>query len=348
MKLSTPESRIFGFDFIRAISMLAIIQFHANEAVFWTDQHPLTSDLSLYGPLEFYGRSFSYSGFTIIALSFFLIGRSTLRNFLPLIGFLALGVFTLAAFQHDPPFQGFYWEWDIYWYLLAAVCLIQILSRMPRLSIALIPVWLSFTLFPVWNWLHFNHRFLQEILIGRCPPEGIGSWPLLPWIAWPLLFYSLGLWFRESDAFKKALSSWQRREILIWAPLLLLSLPQWGAFYETPIGPGFYCHTLRQPPVIFWSHFIWVLFFMRLSLVRGVNKRLSESSLFRFISGLMWSRAFGLCYLLHLVLLGFGILARPVFLEVPFSFDLYWLSLFPATELLARAIKKLLPAQRKN
>jgi hypothetical protein len=339
-KSFTPENRFHGFDIIRLLSMIAILVLHTNEAIFWTDLHPLPGEFSIYRAILSLAQFITYSGFTIIALSFFLIGKGRAKNFWPLMLFLCAGILVLASFQADPPFLGFYWEWDIYWFLLASLILIQAIAWIPKFHAWFIPLAFGMTLIPFWNLIPNSTDLVSQALVGICPPEGAGSWPLLPWIAWPVLFFCLGSVYKSSQSLRNQTATFSKSEFFLWLIFLAISTPYWGAFYGVPIGPWFYCHTLRQPPPIFWVHFVWVLFFMRLSLIEKVNAWLSRSAIIRWISNLCWSRHFGATYLAHLPLLGVGILLRDVFLRSPGLFDLYFIAVMPAAEIIIRSILK--------
>lgn len=343
MTSSIPKTRFFGFDLLRILSMVAIVTFHVNEAVFWQDQNPIYDFLWIYRLFSVISQHLTFSGFTIIALSFFLIGKSRFKNFLPLAGFLLLGIAVLASFQEDPPFTGFYWEWDIYSFLFVSLLFLQGLVLMPRghfvvAALAFLATWL-----PVWRWIPNSADIWSQALVGVCPPEGVGSWPLLPWVAWPILFFCLGRSYAQNSSWRTWLATFGRREQGVWLGLLLLSLPLFGGFNWVPIGPHFYCHTLRLDPPVFWSTMIWVIFGMRLSMVKAINDSLGRLSWVRWISNLRWNQRFGWAYLVHLPLLGIGMLLRGVFFQHPVLFDVFFVCILPVAELLVRVLEKLFP-----
>jgi hypothetical protein len=344
----SSSTRAFGFDILRIISMLAIVTFHVNEAVFWQDLNPIDISLHVYRFFEVICQHLTFSGFTIIALSFFLMGKGSRKNYLPLFGFLALGVLVLASFQEDPPFTGFYFEWDIYSFLLVSILFVQLLVFIPRwygivAGLAFLATWI-----PVWRLLPNSPDFISQALVGICPPQGVGSWPLMPWLSWPILFFCLGGLYRQSANFRHWLSQIHLKEMVIWISLLLISIPFYGAFNWVPIGPHFYCHTLRQEPYLFWATMVWIIFFMRISMVDKVNQWLSGQKWAQVIADLRWNRKFGVTYLVHLPLLGLGIYMRNLFVTEPWLFDLYYVSVLPGAELLVRFGEKILIMRRHN
>lgn len=335
--------RTFGFDLIRLISMVAIITFHVNEAVFWQDFNPMMSSLYAYRWIHAFSQHITFSGFTVIALSFFLMGKGSRKNFSALIGFVFVGIMVVAAFQEDPPFTGFYWEWDIYSFLAVSVAFIQILVLLPAhwhrwiAGAAFVATWV-----PAWRLLPNSTDAISQAFVGICPPQGVGSWPLLPWLAWPTLFFSLGKWHRVSEKFKLWTKTMSRGEVFTWIAILGLSIPFFGAFNWVPIGPHFYCHTLRIEPYLFWSTMIWLVFAMRISMLDRANSWLSKKKWAVAISEMRWNTSFGLTYLTHLVLLGVGIYMRPYFTDHPWLFEIYYLSIFPSAEGLVRLGEKVL------
>lgn len=342
------QRRTLGFDLIRIVSMVAIITFHVNEAIFWQDFNPILDSLYVYRVFHDFSHHISFSGFTIIALSFFLMGKGSRKNFVALMGFIFVGILVVAAFQEDPPFTGFYWEWDIYSFLLVSVAVVQILVFLPRAwyrwftVLAFLATWI-----PVWRLVPNSADPISQAFVGICPPLGVASWPLLPWLAWPILFFSLGGWYQSSEKIRAWARTSSRGEAVGWIILLVLSLPYFGAFNWVPIGPNFYCHTLRIEPYLFWSTMIWVIFAMRVSMLDRVNLWLEKKTWALAISEMRWNRSFGLTYMTHLVLLGLGIYMRPYFPQHPWLFEVYYLSILPSAEGLVRLGEKYL-APRHN
>ncbi|MBX3041266.1 MAG: hypothetical protein KF789_11225, partial [Bdellovibrionaceae bacterium] len=148
---SSTHNRLYGFDLIRILSMIAILVLHTNEAVFWTDKHPLPTDISVYRLVLAFAQIITYSGFTVIALSFLLLGRGRTLGLGKFILLLLFGLLTLAWFESDPPFSGFYWEWDIYAFLLCSSVAVFLLARVPFLHRWLIPVFFAILWIPFWN-----------------------------------------------------------------------------------------------------------------------------------------------------------------------------------------------------
>lgn len=336
-------NRLIGLDIIRFISIIAIVTFHANEIIFWQDVHPLSqSAFPLYRLILSVAQAFPYSGFTVIGISFFLLGLNNFKSFKKLVLFLTLGVLILAGAQGTPPFLNFYWEWDIYWYLLFSSVAVFVLSNFTRWHPWGVPIFFVMTWLPAWQVPLTDYHLLNIALIGICPPDGIGSWPLLPWIAWPCMFYCLGSVYRNHNLVREKLSTLQKNELIFWGVAIGITLPALSSMYGNPIGPTFYCHTLRQPPLVFWSHYLWTVFFLRLSLVSEINQKLAQNKITLKISNLFWSRKFGLSYLTHLLLLAAGAQAISLFVNMPVLFDIYFILLIPATEILVQITNKII------
>jgi hypothetical protein len=338
----TPSRRIFGFDILRIVSMFAITIFHVNEAVFWEDLPPLHDPHNVYWNLFRVAQRLTFSGFTVIALSFFLMGRSSRKNYGALLGFITLGIFVMASFQESPPFSGFYFEWDIYSFLAVTLVFVQLLVFLPQYYPLLAAFFFAATWIPVWDLIPNSASPAMQALVGVCPPEGVASWPLMPWLAWPLLFFCLGGWLRNSPKLRAASVGFTKKEALVWGVVLAASLPFYGAFIWIPTGPHFYCSTLRIDPVLFWATLVWVVFIMRISMIEKVNLWLAKKSWAQGISKLSWNTRFGFAYLAHLPLLGLGIFFKDAFLQHPWLFDLYYLSILPAAELLVRVGESLI------
>jgi hypothetical protein len=231
--------------------------------------------------------------------------------------------------------SAFFWEWDIYHYLLATVLSLAFLSRFTAFAFFAGIFGFFLSLLPLWQWLDpaiFSPP-LAHALIGVCDGSGRGGWPLLPWIGLPWLFLAYGKWLKRHAELKK----W---ELFAWIPFLLLGVFTWGAYFSVSIGPGFYCFMFRQSPYLFWGHFLWIVFALRLSVLPATQKHLGQFSLLRWLSELRINRNFGLAYLAQLILLW---LAREWLLPLlgpKSSFFLLALLLLPLTELFTRALMR--------
>ncbi|NJM09831.1 MAG: hypothetical protein HC883_02755 [Bdellovibrionaceae bacterium] len=69
---SSFNERLHGLDLIRTVSFLAILVFHLTFAFWAEDGHNrIAVDSRLMDPLEIFARFLSFSGFSIVFLSFF-------------------------------------------------------------------------------------------------------------------------------------------------------------------------------------------------------------------------------------------------------------------------------------
>ena len=120
---SRGEGRLYGLDLIRTLAFLAILIFHWSWAV-WIDPSgpPNPMPTSLGALANTYARAFSFSGFTIVFLSFFLIGYrgSSYRkkNWLPVFFLAGFLLFSLCTFLKE---RGFPFTWDIYPLLVVGI-----------------------------------------------------------------------------------------------------------------------------------------------------------------------------------------------------------------------------------
>lgn len=355
--------RDLGFDLIRLLSFLAISVHHFIWVVWYTLDVPASQQSSLWMATETYARLLSFSGHTILFLSCFLIARAEIQSrktwnvvLWVLFGWLLFCLFEMGA---NPVF----WIWDIYPLialgLASALLLRKVMSkssRYPPLLISFVALSFLLTWIPFWNWPQFKALDLQwrHWLIGDCNVD-LADWPILPWIGFAWMAYGLGayaLYYSQKNQ-KKWLSQFYFVEYFVWPLLIALAIPNLGAFYHIILGPQFACFSFRQEPFIFWSHFICVIFFLRLSLWLPVQNFLAQFSLIRWISGLKISTHFGIAYLVHYVLIE----ACKLFGFKLNSPDIYWAFLclvliLPATELCVRglvAIKsRFQPLRSKN
>lgn len=289
------RDRLLGLDLIRFFSFYAIVFFHWGVSL-WA---PLGYDYNPVGALrwaELYGRVLSFSGFSVLALSFFLFGYKgrnlTKQNLLlPLLFvFGGLWIFTDNEFPY---------LWDIYPYLLTAVSAVVLLDRLqvPPWLVALLsfiltslPFWRLEGLVPLELWV-------EQIMWGVCRNEAaLGEWPLLPWIGFPLFAWALG---RIASTQRERLASWLRLEQVAWTAVLALSITQLGNYYVTRLGDDFGCYMFRQTAWTFWAHQAWIFFFVRVSLLRHANGFLSRAKVMHLISALQVNQRFYVVYFLH-------------------------------------------------
>ena len=294
---SNPSPRLLTVDLIRWLSFYAIVIYHLTFALWarYSLNHiPIRGPL--VWPLENYARAFSFSGFTIIFLSFFMFGfngnKSKKAAWLPLI-LLGFAVIWLATVEEFP-----FW-WDIYPYLLCALAALFIVQKLkvapPTLALASgitlsIPFWNLEKLMalPVWA---------ATILLGACQTRNdLGDWPLLPWIAYPLFAYGIGQLAVKN---RQALKQLAMPETLVWAAALSTSVIYLGGYFHTPIGEEFGCSVFRRPPIEFWAHQLWIFFIVRLSFLPAVHEWLAKRTVAQWISNSPVNRSFFLIYFIH-------------------------------------------------
>ncbi|WP_413289564.1 hypothetical protein [Bdellovibrio sp. HCB337] len=321
--------RIYGFDLLRIVTVWAILYFHVWQFSFFQDQITLPPEISSYHLLvDFVGVLFKYGGLLIVALSFFLIGFKAKSYHIQRFVILIVGVIGLQILSSESPMDPQSWEWDVYSYLVFSYIFVAVLSQNKLLRQAL--VFLSLILLSIPFELYGSRVY---------PSDGalqFAGWNLLPWLALPVLFHSLGILWREKkpDAFIP-LAKW---EWPVWAGFILIFLvvtPDYGVF---PAGPGFEAYVFQQKPLMFWKHFSIFMFLMRLSLDPRVNGFLGKIKIMEWISNLKWNRRLGFCYLLQFVFMPLGPLLMEFWGNYPRLFEWLWLFIFVAVELFARAV----------
>jgi len=287
-------------------------------------------------------RNLSFSGLSILGLSVFLFGFHWPEK--PRLSFLAglivVGMLLLLVGQGDHLFVDLTWEWDIYEFLFVSLLLLYFLSSKIKLTYVLGALGLIMTLIPIWQWSDqwVMPTVVRDIFFGTCDGSGRGGWALFPNLGFVTFHFAVGRFFRnESTQFN--LSEIKFKEWIVWIVLLLLSLPQLDAYFDTDIGPGFYCYIFRKPPLIFWSHYLWILFLIRLSVTTKVNELLGSFAIARWLSNLEWSRSFGLCYFLQLLIVLLVANGSDSIAQNHWQFDAFYLLVMPIVELLMRLIR---------
>lgn len=348
-----PKGHLILIDYLRIISICAIVPFHCVEFLFYHDHPTILYSTWFFWVAQAYARLVPYSGQTVILLSFFLIGY-TQKKFKNLEKWV--GLFTLAHLLIFIIFNGFEniiqsFEWDIYPFVLVSfffLALIQRLKSLPwktLLSLSflalIIPVGLveSISLPP----------FIKMVLFGICSPKAFGAWPLFPWLALPIGGHALGWGISKHREKFKIMN---RRERILWSFFFTLAAYGYMTFhfptrYNFSISDKYYCFILRQPPHIFWSSFFFSIFALRISLITKVNEWVSNLKISQHFYLMNWNRNFALTYVVHLCLLGLGNLLKTETLLVPWIFDTYFLWMLIGSDYISKWLEKGLVQYRK-
>lgn len=329
----TQTKRYYLLDLIRFFSMIAITEFHSLEAFFYSNESAVNRDHFFEWGLFYFSRFISFSGFTIIMLSFFLIGLKGLsKQKLKKLGFICFIGSTILFFVYQE--SGWQFEWDIYSFIAAGSLILALVARNHKilwlasaLSVILLALPSSFYDFP-----QFQNHWLYNPLVGNYYLEGAGGWPLLPWVGLIILFYHAGSLIRKRPKLKIKLPTISNAELLFWFVILAFASPQLGAFFDVPVGPDFAKFVNQMDRIDQWSHFIFVIFFMRLAFVEKVNLWLSKRRSVRFISNLHLNRRFFMFYILQWFLIGLASEYSQQFLANKYLYDLWLISAIPLTE----------------
>lgn len=339
MTTPTPAHRFYGLDVLRLVWLFAIIYFHTLENFFYDNTYVLALGSSLFSFFQYPVRALVFSGFAIVTLSSFLLGWIDMsrKKWISLMGVLALGALFLSWLEGDEA-QTFYIQWDIYYFHFASFGLIALLQLRRELLYTVTILFLPLLFFPVWNWDHLldSTAWLKDLLLGDCTREGQGSWPLIPWLAIPLAMYSLAKYIQSHPNLKNKIHTLEKKETLIWAVLLITAIPWLGGYFHTPIGSKFSCYVHRRPPIEFWSQWLYVLFAMRISLLKSVNTYLHQKTIITHISKLQWSKNMGLAYALHFIFLNIGYNWKTTYLKEQFWIDIFFISMIVGVELTCR------------
>lgn len=306
------KNHLLGLDLLKIMTLLAIAILHANEFVFYQDTFPLGSKAPVWFTMSYYARVFTLGGQILVALIYLLFGYSgkSKKSLLLISGFAFVGQIILTLI-----FQTF--EWDIYAYICVTNLLIALIPFFHQKNPFVLMISFLMLFFPTF-WFEWNTT---------------GPWPMLPWFFLALGFYQAGVFIRD-----KKFLHWRKFEYFLWPILFLLSVPSLGAYYWVPIGPGFYQFAFNQSPFVFWPNFLPFVFFMRISFLWSVQKRLLNLKVMHFISRLFWIRHLGLVYLISLLYLGIGMHFSDVLGTHPWLFDVFFIGIMPISELLGRIL----------
>lgn len=299
--------RLLIVDLLRFLSFIAIGIHHFAWIFWYTRDVPLFIASQSYTGFmqlvtETYARSLSFSGFTIVGLASFLqaFTRQSVAKRIALFTLLLAGwaVFCALITQET----GFYLGWDVYPLLFTGLLTCVLAEKLPAVALKCMGITgYIMLLLPFWNFAVFGDLpfFLRHIIVGVCEND-LADWPVLPWIGLVWLCYWAGWEVKKYFAKGSATGALiQKKEAIFWAVLLMASLPQLGSYFHVPLGPEFPCFVYRQPPYIFWSHFIWVIFIVRLAFDPRIAEVSKKSKPLLWVSNLAMTRHFWLAYLIH-------------------------------------------------
>ncbi|MES2964089.1 MAG: hypothetical protein V4760_09385 [Bdellovibrionota bacterium] len=339
-----PKTRLFGIDVVRLLSFIAISGLHFVWVIWYRD--PVFSPVnSIWRGLELYSKSISISGHTVLFLSAFLIAMSETRVWktMKVVLLAAFGWLLFCLFEWGQ--NEVFWVWDIY-PLLALGFASAVAARMISVRLVYLLGVLGFvmTWIPFWEWSSFGNLPLQfrHWVVGDCAVD-LADWPILPWIGIIWMPYAIGTYERrrhESGA-RGTFETWRKWELFAWPVLLALAIPSLGAYNKVEVGPMFACFTFRQNPFVFWSHFVFVVFALRLSLLMRVQEILERFTVVRWIGSLRLSQAFGVAYMTH-----YALIEAERYFFGSFLITSEWISLLalvtvlPLTEILVRLFER--------
>ncbi len=298
------SARFLGWDIIRLVSFIPIVMYHLLEAV-WGDHRDLFQPVMSTDPLFWnfiyeFMRVLSFSGFSIFLLTFFLMGFSAERRKVngPLIALLALG-WIIFCWAYEG-FSHLFIFWDVYPLIAVSLLFIQLVLRFTKIKEIYFGLFgFILTLVPFWEFSFFSTLSLrtQMVLVGNCE-AGLSGWPVLPWMGLAIFAYSGGRWIKPyiKNTGDEAGLPFTKPERFIWPIVLLISVFFWGAYYQVNLDMlnVFDCLTYRQSPLEFWAHLIWIVFFIRLSLVPAVQRYLQAN--FKSVSQFATSKNFAFVY----------------------------------------------------
>lgn len=335
------KPRFYGLDLLRLLFIFSILIFHTYETFFYNNEFILSDKKTVFLFLHVFARSFSFSGFGFVTLTSFLLGSLALtrKRWMYLMGVLSLGFVLLSWMEADGE-NLFFFQWDIYTFHFFSFALIWILNISPTLIKVVSFSALPLLFFPIWQLDVFlpDNTFIKDALLGDCSIIGHGSWPIFPWVAIPLVSYSLARYIFSSPLRLGKLGTFDKKEKWLWPLLLFLTLPFIGGYFSTPIGPGFACYVHRRPPIEFWSHWLWVIFFMRVSFLKTVNVYLKSKDTVQFLSKLQWSRNIGLAYAIHFAFLNLGYQGLSLYEKYPPLLDLFFITMLVGVEVTCRIL----------
>lgn len=293
--------RLYALDAVRWLAFLAIVIYHSTFALWAPYGLNSTPPQNWSGQtLETLARTLATSGFFVLFLSFFLFGfRGSRKSTRLPVWLLAFALIWTGLVQTWP------YYWDIYPFLICAIVASAFFRRLPKPEYIAIGA-ATFLLIPFWRleaWLSWP-IWIKAPLLGVCETRNdLGDWPLLPWLAYPILAESLG---RLAARLRPHLQTISKPETGLWLMALALATPWLNKYYVTRIGEEFGCDIFRRPPHEFWAQQLIFLLIIRLSLLGRVQRYLSHSSVCTWLTHRPVNQAFFVTYFVHYPLVHLG------------------------------------------
>ncbi len=302
------EQRIYGFDLIRLIAFQAIIIFHCSWAIWLNPSGPPDPlPTPIWRFMEVYARMFSFSGFVIVFMTSFLLGikESDYRKKFWLPIFLLGGwlLFWFCTYLKEKDL--FIFQWDIYPFLVVGWLSGRwILNCQRKLRVAFAILSVVLLCIPFWKIQSARQLpfWLGQILVGLCP-EDYADWPILPWIALIWLGMLVGHFMRARKRVGQLFFAFYKVEYFIAGLMIPAFLSLRARYFVTRLGDGWSCFTFRQELWVFWTHMLFWMGLLRLSLHPVVQNTLAASKIVRMLSSLAINRHFFLAYLGHYLLI---------------------------------------------
>lgn len=355
--LSTSE-RLIGLDIVKLLSFIPITMYHFMGAIWDNHEKQYNQVMPNYPPFWDYVFNgmhvLAFSGLSILFLTIFLMGLIHRREHInwPIIFLLPFGwvLFCWAYFD----FQSIFLFWDIYPLIAFGLLLIQLTFRYTKVRAVHAALFgFVFASLPYWEFLDLSSwgQAAEMVLVGNCH-SNLASWPIFPWLGFMIMAYGCGQWARErcyllpdgGTARESAEGTaptfiglpMSRKEKIVWAIGLVASIAFWGPYFRVQFEE-FDCTIFRQPPWVLWAHMGWILFGIRISLIKSVQDKLKARA--AWVSELMSSRNFGFVYF-YSFLLGFLInaLIGDALRASPFAFTLVLCMIWLFSESTSRLI----------
>jgi hypothetical protein len=314
------ELRFLGWDLLRLVMVFCTSVFHVYESLVFQDQVPAVFDGTLYGFLILLARFGSFTGFSLVGLCFYLLGRSVgdsskLRLVLLKI-MIGLIVLALAAGEL---------EWDVFH--LFAVALIVISGAGFKLGYR---ICLAMGLACILAAPAMAHDLRPDCT----------SWPLFPWLLWPVGFFWIG------RAFRGPLQTTSRVGPLLLAGFAVVC-GTWVAvlnpvYYWVPLGPSFSCAVFSQPLLAFWGPQLGLLGLAVLGTHHRVVRVLQGWWWVRVVSHSAWNRRFFVSYCLQFLIL--AISARLIEQATPAKVLAVWILVVSLPDIISFFSKSIRPS----